>query len=406
MTLLESPTRAAGDGSTPPGPPPTPRRPRTFKTTDVAVVAASAVSAASLVWVVFYQLTQLSGVAGYWLCWFLCFLAIYWGAEYLLNGRLVASDRLIAVLVTAGALALIVPLVMIISYLFIRGYHYLTVSFLTHDQRSAAELGGIGNAGIAHAIVGTIEQVAFAMLLGVPVAILTAIYLNEVGGRLTRTVRIIVTAMSGLPSIVAGIFIYAVWIVQFHNDWSGFAGALALSVMLLPSVTRTTEEVLKVVPSGLREASMAMGAPDWRTTFSVVLPTARRGIVTAVLLGVARAVGETAPLIVTIFGSNVINWNLFHGPQEALPLFIWTNLKSPLAKNIDEAWTAALVLVIMVLVLFTLARILGSGVLSRRKSTALDRELVEAADLAFTARGTMHGDQVVGFEVPEDDDRS
>ena len=125
---------------------------------------------------------------------------------------------------------------------------------------------------------------------------LTAVYLNEVGGRLTRTVRTVVTAMSGLPSIVAGIFIYSLWVKEIaHGQFSGFAGALALSVMLLPSITRTTEEVLKVVPSGLREASQAMGAPDWRTTWSVVLPTARRGIVTAILLGIARAVGETAP---------------------------------------------------------------------------------------------------------------
>ena len=139
----------------------------------------------------------------------------------------------------------------------------------------------------------------------------------------------------------------------------GWGLGLALAILLVPSITRTTEEVLKVVPGGLREASMALGAPQWRTVWSVVLPTARTGILTAVVLGIARAVGETAPLLFTIFGNTVMNADPLHGPQESLPLFIWSNVKSSYPARINLAYTAALVLVIIVLFLFTLARVLG-----------------------------------------------
>ena len=150
-----------------------------------------------------------------------------------------------------------------------------------------------------------------AAAIGVPAAIATAVFLNEVRGRGVRIVRTVVTAMSGTPSVVAGIFIYSILILDHVLTYSGFAASLALTVILLPSVTRVVEEVLRVVPSGLREASAALGAPEWRTTWSVVLPTARSGVVTAVLLGIARIVGETAPLLFTAFGSQAINANPF-----------------------------------------------------------------------------------------------
>ena len=155
--------------------------------------------------------------------------------------------------------------------------------------------------------------------MGVPLAIATAVFLNEVGGRGVRLVRTVVTAMSGTPSVVAGIFIYSILILTHVLTYSGFAASLALVVILLPSVTRVVEEVLRVVPGGLREASLALGAPQWRTVWSVVLPTARSGVVTAVLLGVARIVGETAPLLFTAFGSQVINSNPFAHPQAPCP---------------------------------------------------------------------------------------
>jgi phosphate transport system permease protein len=147
-----------------------------------------------------------------------------------------------------------------------------------------------------------------------------------------------------------------VWILQFHHTFSGFAASLAISILMLPTVTRTAEEVLRLVPSGLREASLALGAPEWRTVWSVVLPTAAGGLVTATILGVARAVGETAPLIMTSFGSQSLNTSPFSNPQQSLPLFVWQEYLLQLPAPLNRAWTGALVLIGLVLVLFTLAR--------------------------------------------------
>ena len=178
---------------------------------------------------------------------------------------------------------------------------------------------------------------------------------------MTRWVRIIVTAMSGVPAIVAGAFVYALVVHgTFNWGYSGFAGALALSVLLLPTVTRGTEEGLKIVPNDLREASAALAAPQWRTVWSVVLPTARSGLITATLISVAVALGETAPLILTIFGSKLMNLNPFSGPQSALSLLAYDQVKLSQAKDIQLGYTAALVLFILVFIIFILARILGS----------------------------------------------
>ncbi len=168
--------------------------------------------------------------------------------------------------------------------------------------------------------------------------------------------RTVVTAMSGTPAVVAGIFIYSIFILTHVLTYSGLAASLALVVIMLPWVTRVVEEVLRVVPGGLREASLALGAPQWRTVWSVVLPTSRSGVVTAVLLGVARIVGETAPLLFTAFGSQVMNYNPLNHDQGALPLTIWSDFKAPQAVYTDLAFQAAFVLMSIVLILFVLAR--------------------------------------------------
>ena len=217
--------------------------------------------------------------------------------------------------------------------------------------------------GGLQAIVGTFEQVGIAMVISVPLGILTAVYLNEVKGRLARPTRIFVDAMSGVPSIVAGLFIYTV-LVANGAGFSGFAAALALSVLMLPTVTRTCEVVLRLVPDGLREASLAMGAPEWRTTWGVILPTARTGIITAMILGVARVVGETAPLIMTAFGSATLNVNPFSGPQAALSLSSFQLFGSSQTADVERAWVFAFVLLAIVLILFVAARLQGE----RRRS--------------------------------------
>jgi phosphate transport system permease protein len=162
--------------------------------------------------------------------------------------------------------------------------------------------------------------------------------------------------MSGIPSIVAGLFIYTMWIVRFHEGFSGLAAAMALSVLMLPTVARTAEEVIKLVPNGLRESSLALGAPEWKTTTRIILPAARSGLVTATVLGVSRIAGETAPLLMTAFGSDAVNTNPWHGPQSALPLFAFQRVRNAIPTQIARGWAGALVLIVLVLALFTLAR--------------------------------------------------
>ncbi len=335
------------------------RRPRDLRGEDVWVFLGCAASAVAVVWLLFDQFTALSGLFGFVICTIAAFLAIFWAVTIQLHGRLVANDRLLSAAVAVGTLALAIPLVLMLVFLVQKGWGLLSAHLFIKDLKGVGPLSRPGSGGLAMAIVGTLEQVGLAIVWGVPAGIITAIFLNEVRGRFTSTVRTVVTAMAGLPSIMAGVFIYSIWIVTFGEGFSGLAGSFAIAIMLLPSITRTTEEVLKVVSGGLREAALALGAPEWRTVWSVVLPTARTGIITAVVLGVARAVGETAPLLFTIFGNNFVNANPFHGPQSSLTLFLFQKIKSSSPAEVSLAYTAALVLVIIVLVLFTITRILG-----------------------------------------------
>ena len=353
--------------ATPPSPAPRPRRlpspirPSAFGTQDAMILIMAAVSSLCLVWVVFYQLTSLSGGLGFLVCWYIGFVALTWIATAQVIERQVATDRAVAVVVVSAAMlivAIVVFIVAWVAYKAIPSIHW--GSLFTKDQKSfvVTDPNALDHVGVVHAVIGTLEQVLVAVLIGVPFAIATAVYLNEVKGWGVKTVRTVVTAMSGTPSVVAGIFIYSMLILTHVLTYSGFAASLALVVILLPSVTRVVEEVLRVVPSGLREASLALGAPEWRTVWSVVLPTARSGVVTAVLLGIARIVGETAPLLFTAFGSQVVNWRgYFNHDQGALPLVIFSDVRQAQPVLINLAFQAAFVLMSIVLILFVLARI-------------------------------------------------
>ncbi|MGN6379043.1 MAG: phosphate ABC transporter permease PstA [Gaiellales bacterium] len=337
-----------------------PIRPSAIRRQDVLVMVGSAVSSLALVWIPYMELAPFSGTLGFVLCWFAAFVLMYWVAERELEGPLIAADKAVAVIIGSVAIALLIPLVAILVYVFTKGWHALTWHFFTQDQSGVGPQQGATAGGGLHAIVGTLQQVGLAIVLTVPVGIATAVYMNEVGGRMTRAVRTFVNAMSGVPSIVAGLFIFTVWILEMGNRFSGFAAALAISILMLPTVTRTSEEVLRLVPSGLREASLALGSPEWRTVWTVVLPTAASGLVTAVILGVARAVGETAPLIMTSFGTPALNKTPFQDPQQSLPLFVWQQYQLQLPSPLARAWTGALVLITMVLILFRIARYFGS----------------------------------------------
>jgi phosphate transport system permease protein len=253
----------------------------------------------------------------------------------------------------------LLPLGSILFTVISKGFAALRINTFTTDMSTTQPDAAFNEGGALHAIIGTLELVLIAGLISVPIGILTALYLTEIKGKFSPLVRFLVQAMSGVPSIVAGLFIYAVIIVGLGGQYSGFAGALALSILMLPTVARTAEEVLKLVPNDLREAGIALGGTQWRTVARIVLPTSRSGLMTAVILGVARIAGETAPLLLTILGSTAINLNPFNAPTSALPLYVFNLMRSGLDIAISRAWTGALVLLMLVLVLFIFARILS-----------------------------------------------
>ena len=340
--------------------PRTRRSTQTFVAADAAELAACVCAGTSLAWVAFYRVLPLTGTTGFLIVAYLLSLAFYALVERNRHGRLVARDRMITVTIASLGAIIVGVLVFILSSVFVRGLGALRTNFFTQDLSSVGPFSGVDQGGALHSIVGSLEQVVLAVLMAVPIAIGTAVFLNEIRGRFAPTVRMFVTAMSGLPSILAGLFIAAFWLVQLGHKFSGFAGSLALAVMMMPAVTRTSEEVLRLVPGGLREASLALGASEWRSTLQVVLPTARTGLITAVLLGTARAVGEAAPLLNTTFGSTRMNLNPFNGPQDSLPFLIWESYRSPSNSVVNRGWTAALVLLVIVLALFVTARTIGS----------------------------------------------
>jgi phosphate transport system permease protein len=220
--------------------------------------------------------------------------------------------------------------------------------------------------GIYHAIVGTLEQVLLASLIAVPLGLLVAIYVTEYGrNALGAAIRFLIDVMTGIPSIVAGLFILAFWVLALHKGFSGFAGALALSILELPIVVRSAEEMIRLVPASLREASYALGVPKWKTILRIVLPTAATGITTGVMLAVARVTGETAPVLLVVGNNNFIHTNPFDGPQASLPLYVFQGAGSSSSFDVDRAWAAALTLILIVVVLYVAARLL-----TRRNSLA------------------------------------
>ncbi len=257
------------------------------------------------------------------------------------------TDVLMRVLAALFAAVGIVLLLLIFIDIVINGYRAINLDFFTQLPRPYGEEGG----GVAQAIVGSLYLLALASLIGVPVGVGTAIYLAEFGrGRLARMVRFSVDMIAGLPSIVVGVFVWAFLVRHVVGKYSGLAGAVALAIIMIPIITRTVEEVLRLVPDSIREAALALGIPKWKTILRVVLPTAANGIATGVLLSVARAGGETAPLLLTTLGNQFFNFNLLE-PVAALPVQIYTYAVGPYEDWHIKAWGASLVLVALIAVL-------------------------------------------------------
>jgi len=272
------------------------------------------------------------------------------------EGRRQAKDRIATGLVWTSFVVAVVPLVSLIWTTVARGIKVLDVYFLTHSMGIVADSQPGG--GIYHAIIGSIEQVGLATIMAAPVGVLTAIYLVEYGrGALARSVTFFVDVMTGIPSIVAGLFILSLMLI-FDMQPFGFAGSLALAILMMPIVVRSTEEMLKLVPNELREASLALGIPKWRTILKVVLPTSIGGITTGIMLAVARIAGETAPVLLLVFGNRFINNNPFEGAQQSLPLYIYQQYANSAGANAayDRAWAASLTLIAFVMILNLVAR--------------------------------------------------
>ncbi|MDG9725905.1 MULTISPECIES: phosphate ABC transporter permease PstA [unclassified Streptomyces] len=268
-----------------------------------------------------------------------------------------AKDRVATSMVWVAFIVAVVPLASLVWATVKRGVKVLDGYFLTHSMGVVrdSEPGG----GIYHAILGTLEQVGIAAVISVPVGVLTAIYLVEYGrGKLAKAVTFFVDVMTGIPSIVAGLFILSTWILMLDMGPSGFAGSLALAILMIPVVVRSTEEMLKLVPNELREASLALGVPKWRTILKVVLPTSIGGITTGVMLAVARITGETAPVLLLVWGTDFINANPFQDAQESLPMYIYLQYSNSGGSGAayDRAWAAALTLIAFIMVLNLLAR--------------------------------------------------
>jgi phosphate transport system permease protein len=298
--------------------------------------------------------------------------------------RLAVSDRIAAVLFSTAGLVLFAVLALVVGFVVSKGWS--AVHHWNFFSQTTALIGpgdALDRGGIYAAAVGTLEQVGLSVLISVPLGIATALYLNEVRGRLAGVVRTIVEAMTAIPSILAGLFVFAAVVLTLGFNRSGLAASLALAVEMLPIVARTSELVLRLVPNGLREASAALGASQWETVRRVVLPTARPALVTAVLLGVARVVGETSPILLTAGFTNELNYDPLHGPQVSLPLFAFTEVRFPLDNAIARAFGAAVVLLALVLVLFTAARAIGgrpAGRTPRRERQRLAAVFADSPD--------------------------
>lgn len=335
-----------------------------------AILAGIAIATLLFGW-----LTPMTGFVGWLVISFIAFLGIYAVLSSLRADRLTVSERIMTALFYSAGAILLGALVFVLGFTVVRGVPALiNPNFFVETMKLAGPLDPLSMGGIAHAIVGTLIQISIALVITIPLGITTAVFLNEVGGRFARFVRTISDAMTALPSIVAGLFVYAAIVTLVTHQRSGFAAALAISVMMLPIIIRASDVVLRLVPNNLREASYALGTTRWRTVWNVVLPTSRSGLVTAVILGTARGIGETSPVLLTSGVTAEMNLNPFSGPMISLPLQVFDFVKSPEPNMIARGFGAAAALVLLVLALFLVARMIGGrgpGQLTDRQRRAV-----------------------------------
>ena len=336
-----------------------PQRPWQASTKDKAVTLGIFILSVTLAYGVVLA-TGLSGKLGMFASFVFIYISITSGRSYLQFGSAMAKDSLVNILVAVGTFLTLVPIASILFEVFSKGYKGLYPGLFYRDMavnspNDPANVGGLG-----HAILGTFFLVSIALIISVPIGILTALYLTEIKGKFSRPIRFLVQAMSGVPSIVAGLFILSAILYPITKQNSSLLGSLALAILMIPTVARTSEEVLNLIPNDLREAGVALGGTQWRTVAMIVVPAAKSGLLTAVILGIARIAGETAPVLLVAGGGDRYNFNPFSGPMGSLPHFIWNSFRSGTPESTARAWTGLLVLLVIVFVLFTIARFFGN----------------------------------------------
>jgi len=336
-----------------------PTRPWAASPRDRAMTALSvALSICATVLIV--AATPMKGKLAYFFLFFITWFIIDSIFVARKSGSKGVKDALAAKVTLLGGVIVSMAVFSILWATLSNGIKGLNLNFVTQNMREASLFDPIGKGGILHAILGTLMLIVIAIIFSVPMGILTALYLTEIKGRAAGLIQFLVQAMSGVPSVVAGLFIYAAIILNTPLRSSAFLGGLALTILMVPTVTRTAQEVLNLVPGDLREAGLAMGATQWKTVALVVVPAARSGLITATILGVARIAGETAPLLFTVGVFDSYNFNPFKGDSGTIPTVVWAGLMGGTPESIQRAWSAILVLLIVVLIMFVAARSFGS----------------------------------------------
>lgn len=338
---------------------PTPMKPwkatKKERATDISIFFLALLSSYAVV-----AVTPMKGKLAIFVVFFLVYMLMTSSIKGFQLGSAAAKDALVNSLVAFGAIVTVIPIVSILFTVVQKGLPGISLNLFVSDMSMATPTDPLNNGGLLHAITGTLALVTLALIMSVPIGILTALYLTEIKGRFMAPIRFLVQAMSGVPSIVAGLFILSAILYPITKSFSGFMGALALTILMIPTIARTSEEVLNLIPNDLREAGVALGGTQWRTVAMIVLPAAKSGLITAVILGVARIAGETAPLLLLTGGGDKVNVNAFSGPLGSLPYYIWKSFNAGSPEALTRAWAGLLVLVGLVLVLFTVARYLGS----------------------------------------------
>jgi phosphate transport system permease protein len=304
--------------------------------------------------------TGLSGKLGFAVSFFLISTILIFIQQFRLRDLAAAKDSLLSSFATLAIVLTLIPIISIVSTVVIKGYKGIHFGMFTNDMTQASVNDPVQSGGLLHALLGTIIMVGGALIVSFPIGLLTALYLTEIRGKLSRPIKFLVQAMSGVPSIVAGLFILSILVIPVTQELTGLMGSLALSILMIPTIARTAEEMLRLIPNDLREAGVALGATQWRTVSGVIVPAAKSGLVTAVILGVARIIGETAPILLVSGGADALNFNPTSGPMGSLPFYIW---KAFLTGGTEEAyaraWGGMLILLILIVFLFGLARYLS-----------------------------------------------